>query len=545
MSADKSNHLQPAVALDVTTDYQRSGAGAESSARRPKLLRLTSTSGRDTAELQTLLRQRLRLIATFAALAFGIGTIQKLLSFDWNAYTSVLEIARAVWRWPDLVMDCCNVVAFGIVAGVLWRKSLASLRVLRLYELVVFGLGLATFCENNWYVLNNHGWLAQLLRLQHLNILATWQSLPWFMIIVGYGTLIPNTGRRCALVVSFFALVALGLAAGSLAANSVSATETFRYLLHMGMWLMLAVAMAIVGSHRLEKLRREASAARRLGQYQLKERLGTGGMGEVYLAEHVLLRRPCAVKLIRPERAGDPQQLRRFEREVQTTATLSHPNTVQIFDYGHAEDGTFYYAMEYLPGLTLEQLVERQGPLPPARAIHFLRQLCGSLREAHAVGLIHRDIKPGNVMICERGGMHDVAKLLDFGLVRPVGGGQDSEKLTQDGALQGTPAYMSPEQAGGQNDLDARSDIYSVGAVAYFLLTGQSPFAGRSCVKMLAAHLYESPAPLTALRPEVPPELEGVILMCLAKNPSDRFANAGSLESALAKCANLPPGDAG
>ena len=186
-------------------------------------------------------------------------------------------------------------------------------------------------------------------------------------------------------------------------------------------------------------------------------------MGEVYLAEHVLLRRPCALKLIRPERAGDPKNLRRFEREVQATATLTHPNTVQVYDYGHTDDGTFYYVMEYLPGLTLEELVKRHGPLPPARAIHFLRQVCGALEEAHAVGLIHRDIKPGNVIVCERGGVHDVAKLLDFGLVLSPVSEADGEKLTQDGAIAGTPAYMSPEQAGGQDDVDARSDIYSLG----------------------------------------------------------------------------------
>ena len=180
----------------------------------------------------------------------------------------------------------------------------------------------------------------------------------------------------------------------------------------MAVWMAIASSIAIYGAHRIDALRREALEARRLGQYQLKELLGAGGMGQVYLADHLLLRRPCAIKLIRPERAGDSTNLLRFEREVRATAGLTHPNTVQIFDYGHTEDGIFYYVMEYLPGLTLEQLVERYGPLPPGRAVHFLRQVCGALREAHASGLIHRDIKPGNIIICKRGGRYDVGKSL-------------------------------------------------------------------------------------------------------------------------------------
>jgi serine/threonine-protein kinase len=259
-------------------------------------------------------------------------------------------------------------------------------------------------------------------------------------------------------------------------------------------------------------------------------------MGEVHLAEHVLLRRPCAIKLIRPDRAGDPLHLRRFEREVKATATLSHPNTVQVYDYGHTDDGTFYYVMEYLPGLTLEQLVEQHGPLLANRAVHFLRQVSAALSEAHAIGLIHRDIKPGNVMVCERGGRHDTVKLLDFGLVIPLGGGPVDDKVTREGAIAGSPAYMSPEQASGQDEVDARSDIYSVGALAYFLMTGQPPFAGRSGVKMLAAHLYEPPAPLRKHRPEIPADLEAVVLKCLAKVPADRYAEVRALDVALAAC---------
>jgi serine/threonine-protein kinase len=193
--------------------------------------------------------------------------------------------------------------------------------------------------------------------------------------------------------------------------------------------------------------------------------------------------------------------------------------------------------MEYLPGLTLEALVKQAGPLPPARAIHFLQQICGALKEAHARGLTHRDIKPGNVMICDRGGIRDVAKLVDFGLVLPPTGDADDDKLTQDGTVAGTPAYLSPEQAGGEGTVDARSDIYSVGALAYFLLTGRPPFADRTGMKMIAAHLYEVPEPLSRHRPDAPADLEAVILRCLAKDPNARFPDAESLNAALSSCA--------
>ena len=221
---------------------------------------------------------------------------------------------------------------------------------------------------------------------------------------------------------------------------------------------------------------------------------------------------------------------------MRTTATLTHPNVVQIFDYGHADDGTFYYAMEHLPGLSLEQLVKRHGPLPPGRVVHLLRQACGALSEAHSVGLIHRDIKPGNIMVCSRGGIHDVAKLLDFGLVSVRSGSEGGEKLTREGAIAGTPAYMSPEQASGREGLDARSDIYSLGCVAYFLLTGQPPFAGRPAAHVVAAHVYEPPALPTTLRPDVPAELESVVLRCLAKDPSERHPRVQDLDDALGGC---------
>jgi serine/threonine-protein kinase len=294
--------------------------------------------------------------------------------------------------------------------------------------------------------------------------------------------------------------------------------------------------VAVFGSYRQQVLQQQAFEAQQLGQYRLRQRLGSGGMGEVFLAEHVLLRRPCAIKLIRADQTRDPDTLSRFEREVQAMATLTHPNTVEVYDYGRADDGTFYYVMEYLPGLNLEQLVERYGPLPPGRAIHFLRQVCRALREAHGVGLLHRDIKPSNIIACERGGEYDVAKLLDFGLVQETGLGAPASRITLHGTVLGSPPYLSPEQAAGRADLDARADIYSLGGVGYFLLTGQPPFPRETAMEMMLAHAYEPVVPPGELRPGVPGDLQAVLLRCLNKKPDARFASVVALDNALAGC---------
>jgi serine/threonine-protein kinase len=300
--------------------------------------------------------------------------------------------------------------------------------------------------------------------------------------------------------------------------------------------MLVAAIAAVVGTHLINALRREAFEAKQIGQYRLVTPLGAGGMGEVFLAEHRMLKRPCAVKLIRPEQAGDPHVLARFEREVQMTARLSHWNTIEIYDYGRTEEGTFFYVMEYLPGLSLEEMLDRHGPLPAERVVHLVRQVCQGLREAHAIGLIHRDIKPGNIFAAQRGGLFDVVKVLDFGLVKPVAEAS-STRLTQDGAISGTPLFMSPEQARGLDEIDARSDIYSLGAVAYMLLTGRPPFEGSSPLDVMIAHARDEVAPPRKYQPDVPPDLEAVILKCLAKQPEERFPDAESLESALAECA--------
>src|SRR5262245_7613443 len=465
------------------------------------------------------------------SLIFSLTGFHPDLSVDLN------EWFRRFWKLLLLT------ISVSASAALLWRRPPRTVGGLRIIELVVIGTLAIYMLELNalpfaWDFRVEAGQQPSPRgRLAYRMCYTMMVALQWFFILTLYGTFIPNTWRRCAAVVAVLAASPLALfIVQGVWLRPLDPTVYRIGLLQIGFYVALAAVIAVVACSRIEVLRRQASEARKLGQYVLKEKLGEGGMGEVYLAQHVLLRRPCALKLVRPERAVDSKNLRRFQREEPETGTRAHPNTVQVYDYGHAEDGTFYYVMEHLPGLTLEALVQQAGPLPPARAIHFLRQVCGALEEAHGRGLIHRDIKPGNVMICERGGVRDVAKLLDFGLVLPPAGDAEGDKLTQDGAVTGTPAYLSPEQAGGQEAVDARSDIYSVGALGYFLLTGRPPFADRTGMKMIAAHLYEVPEPLSRRRPDVPADLEAVILRCLAKEPAKRFLDVESLDRALAAC---------
>lgn len=333
-------------------------------------------------------------------------------------------------------------------------------------------------------------------------------------------------------------------------ATEVDVTEAFGRLgqLRRGLWALLGLlATAAVGnllSHRIiGRLQHRVARAQRLGQYTLEKSIGTGGMGVVYRANHALLRRPTAVKLLKSE-AADEQSIARFEREVQLTSKLTHPNTIAIYDFGRTPDGMFYYAMEYLPGQTLAALIEIYGAQPENRVVHILRQVCGSLSEAHGVGLIHRDIKPSNIMLCQRGGLLDVVKVLDFGLVkeRTTAIGAADTKLTMDGTFTGTPNYVSPEGIRSPGEVDGRADLYCLGAVGYYLLTGQHVFASESAIEVLSQHLSAKPEPpSTRVGAPVSPDLERLILQCLEKEPSDRPASAQGLLDALTLCANGDP----
>jgi len=298
----------------------------------------------------------------------------------------------------------------------------------------------------------------------------------------------------------------------------------------------IAVFLLMRLARRLSESARKATLeAKHLGQYALDEEIGTGGFGTVYRGHHALMRRPVAVKLLDPLLANE-LSIARFEREVQLTCMLTHPNTIALYDYGRTPDGLFYYAMEYLEGLALDELIQDFGRQPQGRVVHILRQVCGSLGEAHAQGLVHRDIKPANIFLTHRGGIPDFVKVLDFGLVkaRKLEGQME---LTGTTATLGTPLYMSPEAVEHPDRVDARSDLYSLGCVGYYLLTGETVFASSTMGEVMLQQVRSVPErPSVRLREPVSADLENLLMSCLAKKPEDRPASAEALEDALAKC---------
>jgi len=303
----------------------------------------------------------------------------------------------------------------------------------------------------------------------------------------------------------------------------------------------LSVPLAYLCSTIVYRLGRDVHRARELGSYELVELLGRGGMGEVWLAKHRLLTRPAAIKLIRPELMSSKggEEIRRFEREAQATASLRSPHTVELYDFGFTENGSFYYAMEFLDGLDLERLVKQRGPMPAERVVYILGQACRSLFEAHSQGIIHRDIKPSNIFLCQLGCHYDFVKVLDFGLVKTktTTDGRQTTSLTKAGVVTGTPAYLAPEMASGRRPADGRADLYSLGCVAYWLLTGRLVFEGPSALDIIVQHLQKTPVPPSARTElEVPKALDQIVLRCLAKNPEDRPADARVLAALLAAC---------
>jgi serine/threonine-protein kinase len=361
------------------------------------------------------------------------------------------------------------------------------------------------------------------------------------LLVAIRAALIPSQPRRTLIVsaiVGFPPILATSLllpaAGGALQLRALD-SPVFLWLpvTALIMWVFVVITATSI-SRVIYGLRVEVREARRLGQYVLETKIGEGGMGQVYRARHGMMRRPSAIKLLRGEQASEAQ-LRRFEREVQLTARLTHPNTITIFDYGRTNDGVFYYAMELLEGATLQRIVAVDGHQPVARVVRILSQACAALSEAHGIGLIHRDIKPANIMLCFQGGEHDVVKLLDFGLVKELAV-DGNAKLTGVSTLLGTPQYMAPESILEPGAADTRSDIYALGSVAYYLLCGVDVFEGKSVIELCIQHIHHAPVSLAARGVDVPAELDALVLECLEKKPERRPQSAAELRRRLEAC---------
>ena len=358
-------------------------------------------------------------------------------------------------------------------------------------------------------------------------------------VLLGRAALVPSEPRRTAWI-SAASVAAMPIVTFLLIRQNPSPElPPGAVVTQATLWATFTVILATLISNVTFHLRRSVARARRLGQYTLLEKIGEGGMGVVYRAEHEMLRRPTAIKLLPPGSAGE-QSLKRFEREAQLTARLTSPHTVSVYDFGRTPEGAFYYVMEYLDGLDLEHLVREAGPLPPGRVVNILRQVCEALAEAHGVGLVHRDIKPANIVLSEMGGISDFAKVLDFGLVKDVKGSDDL-RLTREDVFAGTPQYLAPETIENGLSSDPRSDLYALGAVAYFLLTGSPVFDGR-LVEVIQSHLQRAPEPPSArLGRRLPAKLERVVLDCLEKDPLRRPESAHALMDRLDACDDVEP----
>ena len=368
-------------------------------------------------------------------------------------------------------------------------------------------------------------------------------GLSWVAIWVVLFTVVVPTSPRRAVVAALASVSSVPVLIGLIMASDITSfrVDPGEFFFGLVFPYVLVVCMAYVGARVVYHLGTEVKRARDLGSYSLEEKLGEGGMGEVWRARHRMLARPAAIKLIRPSvdwngRAGaSDEAIRRFEREAQVIAQLRSPHTVELFDFGMADDGAFYYVMELLDGLDADALLRRFGPTPFERAIYVLRQICHSLSEAQSHGLVHRDIKPANVFLCRYGEEYDFVKVLDFGIVRAIGDAANtSAGPTRENAIQGTPAFMSPEQALGA-EVDWRADIYATGCLAYWLLTGQFVFTSQTPMGILVQHAQKPPIP-PSVRTDlpIPKALEDLVLSCLAKDPADRPQSARELSLRLA-----------
>ena len=489
--------------------------------------------GSGRSQLQTQIADELR--TRLAAVVTLLAVASLIMSIRWRISS------------PDqsLVANLTLLTIFALTAALLHSRINLPIVALRLLELLAFGgltLGVAAL---------DYGLLVQELSQGNAGaVLAEWNRalVHAIIIIAAYGLFIPNTWKRALAVVLPIAampVVLFRVVIWSHAGSGAALAQVFtaeRQTFGVGI-LLVATAIAVYGTYTMNRLRIKAVEANVMGQYTLKNKIGEGGMGEVWLAEHQMLARPAAIKLIRSEMlgAGGAEAadiaLRRFAREAQSTASLGSPHTIELYDFGITDDGVFYYVMEFLDGLDLDTMVKEHGPQPPNRTIHLLLQACESLGDAHNHGMVHRDIKPANIFACKKGMTFDFVKVLDFGLVKTDAKSETEAQLTTQGMTSGTPAYMPPELALATGDVDGRADIYALGCVGYWLLTGQYVFESSSPMAMVVDHVNKAPVP-PSQRTEitVPPELDEIIMKCLEKDPAKRYQTTSELADDLAAC---------
>jgi eukaryotic-like serine/threonine-protein kinase len=485
-----------------------------------------SNTARTSPMAEELLSEEVRRLAAFAAVAAIVWTLGLLMEIF------LLPTATgAPLSWRSV-----GVELFGSVTSTaMWlfvRRASAQPR-------TIIDAGFLFMIANALAIAMLNAWARP--PLVYTNRQLSWVTI----LILAYSSIAPSTPRRT--LVAALAAATMDPLCYWIAYTRGLSSPTF----YMGIilcWPNYACAIiAMLPQIVLQRIRRRLREAQELGSYHLIELLGRGGMGEVWRAEHRLLARHAAVKLVRPEVLGARDEaetrvlLRRFEREAQATSALSSPHTIQIFDFGLTQDGTFYYVMELLAGRDLESLVREFGPVPASRAVFLLRQVAHSLADAHARDLVHRDIKPANIYVCRMGLEYDFVKVLDFGLVKFSARGRADSLATLDHATTGTPAYMAPETILGDTEVDRRADVYALGCVAYFLLTGQLVFDADTSMKMLLQHLHTEPVPPSE-RTElpIPRELDELVLACLQKDPKKRPQSAGELFRMAQKCS---PGD--
>jgi len=482
--------------------------------------------GMETRATSTVLQLLLRPLATLCFVGSAAFILRELwvdpAGLPWVLYVTVALIG-AMTAWLYLASEL----------------SLAKLRVIELALFSVAAVQGAVVAHDRILAAAATGDPGLVLSELGLTL------LEFTLLMAAYALFIPNGGQRAALV-----LVPLALATPLIwlvvtvrnpeVAVLAEPVLGFRAVSDLVMFGVIATAICVMGTMLITRYRTMAVEAKSATLYDLREQIGQGGMGEVWLAEHRTLARPAAIKIVRPDlladgdRAAGTQAVKRFAREAQATAALRSPHTVEIYDFGVTEDGTFYYVMEYLDGLDLGTLVKRHGPLPTARAVHLLRQACASLEDAHRHSLVHRDIKPANIFACRLGTEYDFAKVLDFGLVKDQRPTEDTQ-LTVEGLTTGTPAYMAPEMALQDGRVGPATDIYALGCVAYWLLTGKLVFDEPTPVAMIVNHVKTVPdAPSTRTELPIPAALDDVVLRCLEKEPAERYSSMRELSAALA-----------